>query len=85
VPGDRGHLRVGRATAQTLAGLGASVVLLGRRASELDAVAGEIGASTGNHDVTGLVADLVSLASIRQAADRFLTTYDRWSTTPGSR
>lgn len=33
---------IGRATAQALAGLGASVVLLGRRAPELDAVAGEI-------------------------------------------
>jgi NAD(P)-dependent dehydrogenase (short-subunit alcohol dehydrogenase family) len=40
---------IGRATAQALAGLGASVVLLGRRAPELDAVAGEIRASTGLH------------------------------------
>ena len=62
---------IGRATAQALAGLGASVVILGRRPSELEAVAAEIRASTGNHDVTGLPADLASLASIRQAADHF--------------
>ena len=68
---------IGRATAHALAGLGASVVILGRRPSELEAVAAEIRASTGNHDVTGLPADLASLASIRQAADRFVATHDR--------
>ena len=68
---------IGRATAQALAGLGASVVILGRRAPELEAAAAEIRANTGNHDVTGLVADLASLASIRQAADHFLATHDR--------
>jgi retinol dehydrogenase-14 len=68
---------IGRATAQALAGMGASVVLLGRRPAELDAVAAQIQASTGNHEVTGLLADLASLDSVRNAADRLLAGHDR--------
>ncbi len=68
---------IGRATAHALAGMGASLVLLARRPSQLEAVAAQIQASTGNHEVTGLPADLASLASVRQAADRFLADHDR--------
>jgi retinol dehydrogenase-14 len=68
---------IGRATAHALAGLGASVVILGRRLPKLDAVAAEIRSGTGNDDVTVLLADLASLESIRQAADRFLAGHDR--------
>jgi NAD(P)-dependent dehydrogenase (short-subunit alcohol dehydrogenase family) len=68
---------IGRATAQALAGMGASVVILARRPSGLDAVAAEMRAGTGNDDVTVLPADLASLASVRQAADRFLAGHDR--------
>jgi NAD(P)-dependent dehydrogenase (short-subunit alcohol dehydrogenase family) len=68
---------IGKATAHALAGRGASVVILGRRPAELDAVAAEMRAGTGNDDVTVLVADLASLESIRQAADRFRTEHDR--------
>jgi NAD(P)-dependent dehydrogenase (short-subunit alcohol dehydrogenase family) len=57
--------------------MGASVVLLARRPSELDRVAAEMRSSTGNDDVTVLPADLASLASVRQAADRFLACHDR--------
>jgi retinol dehydrogenase-14 len=67
---------IGRATVQALAGMRASVVILARHPSELDAVAAELRASTGN-DVTVLPADLASLASVRQAADRFLAGHNR--------
>ena len=67
---------IGKATAHALARLGASVVILGRRPAELDAVAAEMRADTGN-DVTVLLADLASLESIRQAADRFRAEHDR--------
>src|SRR6266498_3013637 len=68
---------IGRATAHALAGLGASVVILGRRPAELDAVAAEMRADAGNDDVTVLLADLASLDSIRKAADRFRAEHDR--------
>jgi NAD(P)-dependent dehydrogenase (short-subunit alcohol dehydrogenase family) len=68
---------IGRATAQALAGMGASVVLLARRPSELDRVAAEMRSSTGNDDVTILPADLAVLDSVRQAAARFLAGHDR--------
>jgi retinol dehydrogenase 12 len=68
---------IGRATAQALAGMGASVVILARHPADLEAVAAKIQASTGNHDVSGLPADLASLASVRQAADRFLAGHGR--------
>jgi len=57
--------------------MGASVVILGRRPAELDAVAAQIQASTGNHEVTGLLADLASQDSVRNAADRLLAGHDR--------
>jgi NAD(P)-dependent dehydrogenase (short-subunit alcohol dehydrogenase family) len=68
---------IGRATAQALAGMGASVVILARRPADLEAVAAQMRSSTGNDDVSGLPADLASLASVRQAADRFLASHDR--------
>jgi NAD(P)-dependent dehydrogenase (short-subunit alcohol dehydrogenase family) len=68
---------IGKATAHALAGLGASVVILGRRPAELDAVAAEMRASTGNDDVTVALADLASLESIRRLADRFRAEHDR--------
>lgn len=68
---------IGRATAQTLASMGRSVVLLGRDPSALDAVSAEIRASTGNDAVEVLHADLGSLDSIRSGADRFLARHDR--------
>jgi retinol dehydrogenase-14 len=67
---------IGRATAQALASMGASVVILARRPAELDAVVTQIQAGTGNDDVTGLPADLASLESVRQAADRFVAGHD---------
>jgi retinol dehydrogenase 14 len=53
------------------------VVTLARRPSQLEAVAAQLRARTGNHEVSGLPADLASLASVRQAADRFLAGHDR--------
>jgi retinol dehydrogenase 14 len=68
---------IGRATAQALAGMGRSLVILGRDPSALEAVSAEIRASTGNDAVEVLHADLGSLDSIRDAADRFRVNHDR--------
>jgi NAD(P)-dependent dehydrogenase (short-subunit alcohol dehydrogenase family) len=68
---------IGRATAHALAGMGGSVVILARRAAELEAVAARMRSSTGNDNVTVLPADLALLESVRQAADGFLAGHDR--------
>lgn len=68
---------IGRATAQALASMGWSVVILGRNPSALEAVSTQIRASTGNDAVQVLHADLASLESIRAAAGRFLAGHDR--------
>jgi NAD(P)-dependent dehydrogenase (short-subunit alcohol dehydrogenase family) len=68
---------IGRATAQALAGMGRSVVILGRNPTALEAVSAQIRTSTGNQAVQALHADLASLASVRAAADRFLAGHDR--------
>lgn len=54
---------IGRATAQALAGMGRSLVILGRDCSALEAVSAEISASTGNDAVE--VFTQTSLPSIR--------------------
>lgn len=59
---------IGRATATGLARLGATVVVVARDAARSVQVAGEIRAATGNEAVSHVVADLASLASVRDAA-----------------
>lgn len=59
---------IGRATAEALARLGASVILHGRSAERLDRAATEIKAATGNQNVSRFVADLSSLAEVRRLA-----------------
>ncbi len=59
---------IGRATAEALARLGASVILHGRSAERLDAAAREIKASTGNANISRLAADLSSLSEVRRLA-----------------
>ncbi len=68
---------IGRATAQALASMGRSVVILGRNPTALEDVSAQIRASTGNDAVEVLHADLASLESVRGAADRFLAGHDR--------
>lgn len=59
---------IGRATAQALAALGATVVVHGRDAAAVDAVRREIAASTGNGAIAGVVADFASLSDVRRMA-----------------
>ena len=60
---------IGKATALGLAQLGASVLLVGRNQEKGVAVLQEIEAETGNPNLTFLLADLSSQASIRQLVD----------------
>lgn len=68
---------IGRATAQGLAVLGATVVLVGRNGSKTEAVVHEIQKQTGNGDVHFLLADLSRMADVRQLADTFKSRFSR--------
>jgi NAD(P)-dependent dehydrogenase (short-subunit alcohol dehydrogenase family) len=59
---------IGRATAEALAALGATVIVHGRDSAAVGAVCHEIVRVTGNGHVTGVVADFASLAAVRRLA-----------------
>lgn len=59
---------IGRATAEALAKLGATVLLHGRDAISVGAVCREVVRATGNPDVEGVVGDFGSLAAVRRLA-----------------
>jgi len=59
---------IGRATAEALAALGATVIVHGRDAAKVGAVCHEIVRVSGNAEVTGVVADFASLAAVRRLA-----------------
>ncbi len=65
---------IGRATALALARLGAALVLVCRDRGRAEATAAEIGAATGNRDVTVLLADLAVQQEVRRVASEFLAT-----------
>jgi NAD(P)-dependent dehydrogenase (short-subunit alcohol dehydrogenase family) len=67
---------IGRATAEGLAGLGASLVLLCRRAEDGAAVAASI-IGSGGHPPEIVLCDLSSQASIRSAAGAIVRAYPR--------
>lgn len=60
---------LGKATALGLARQGARLVLLGRDAARVAAASEEIRRTSGNPDVSSVVADLGSLDSVRRAAE----------------
>jgi NAD(P)-dependent dehydrogenase (short-subunit alcohol dehydrogenase family) len=60
---------LGKATALGLARQGATVVMLGRDAHRIALATDDVRRASGNPDVSYLVADLGSLASVRKAAD----------------
>lgn len=68
---------IGEAVAATLAGEGATLTLLCRNAASGQAAAERINRQTGRTAADVLVADLSSLASVREAAERFLAGHDR--------
>jgi NAD(P)-dependent dehydrogenase (short-subunit alcohol dehydrogenase family) len=59
---------IGRATAEALAALGATVIVHGRDSAKVGAVCHEIVRVSGNAEVTGVVADFASLAAVRRLA-----------------
>jgi NAD(P)-dependent dehydrogenase (short-subunit alcohol dehydrogenase family) len=66
---------IGKSTAQALAQMGATVVIVGRNAQKTTQVVEEIRASSGNKNVDSLLADLSSKQEIRRSADEFRGKY----------
>jgi NAD(P)-dependent dehydrogenase (short-subunit alcohol dehydrogenase family) len=68
---------IGKATAQALAQLDATVVIIGRNPVKCTSVVSEIRRLSGNNSVEAIVADLSIMAEVRQAADQFKAKYPR--------
>ncbi len=66
---------IGKATAQALAQLGGTVVIVGRNASRTAQLVEEIRAASGNQNVDSLVADLSSQQEVRRLAAEFKRRY----------
>lgn len=68
---------IGRETAQTLAQMGAQVILVGRNPKKTEETTVEIRQKTGNSAVEYLLADLSEQQQIRDLADQFKSRYNR--------
>jgi NAD(P)-dependent dehydrogenase (short-subunit alcohol dehydrogenase family) len=68
---------IGKATAQALAQMGATVVIVGRDAQKAAQVSKEIQAASGNQNVAWLLADLSSQQDIRRLATEFKNKYSQ--------
>jgi NAD(P)-dependent dehydrogenase (short-subunit alcohol dehydrogenase family) len=68
---------VGKATARALAGMGATLVFVGRNAEKCQQAADEIKRETGNVRVSYLVGDLSAQADIRRIAGEFKGQFSR--------
>jgi len=66
---------IGKATAQALARLGATVVIVGRNAPKTAELVEEIRGASGNKNVDSLLADLSSQRDVRRLADEFKSKY----------
>ncbi len=66
---------IGKATAQALARMGATVVLVGRNELKTSQVVEEIRTASGNMNVDSLLADLSSQKEVRRLADEFQSRY----------
>jgi NAD(P)-dependent dehydrogenase (short-subunit alcohol dehydrogenase family) len=66
---------IGKSTAQGLARLGATVVIVGRDAQKTSRVVAEIRSATGNPNVDSLLADLSSQQAIHHLASDFKRKY----------
>lgn len=66
---------IGKSTAQGLAHLGATVVIVGRDAQKTSQVVAEIRSATGNPNVDSLLADLSSQQAVRRLASDFKRKY----------
>jgi NAD(P)-dependent dehydrogenase (short-subunit alcohol dehydrogenase family) len=68
---------IGKVTAQALAQMGATVVIVGRNAEKTAQVVEEIRAASGNKNVDFLLADLSSQQEVRRLAAEFKSKYSR--------
>lgn len=68
---------IGKATAQALAQMGTTVVIVGRNPAKCAAVVSEIKHVSGNDAVEALIADLSIMAENRQVADQFKARYQQ--------
>ena len=68
---------IGKATAQALAQMGATVVIVGRNPAKCTAVVSEIKHISGNDAVEALVADLSIMAEVQQVAEQFKAKYQK--------
>src|SRR5260221_6861655 len=66
---------IGKSTAQALAGMGATVVIVGRNAVKTAQVVEEIRAASGNKNVDSLLADLSSQQEVRRLAEAVQSKY----------
>jgi NAD(P)-dependent dehydrogenase (short-subunit alcohol dehydrogenase family) len=66
---------IGKSTAQALAHMGATVVIVGRNAQKTNQVVQEIRLATGNANMDSLLADLSSQQDIRRLASDFKSKY----------
>src|SRR5215203_5254858 len=68
---------LGKRVASALARRGATVLVHGRSPERLEATLEELRSQTGSHKVDSYLADLSSLAAVRDLAERILSEYDR--------
>jgi len=66
---------IGKSTAQELARMGATVVIVGRNARKTSQVVEELRAASGNNTVDSLQADLSSQLEVRRLANEFKSKY----------
>src|SRR5262245_28660466 len=66
---------IGKSTAEALARMGATVVIVGRNPDKTAQVVEEIRAASGSPNVDSLLADLSSQADVRRLADEFRSKY----------
>ncbi len=66
---------IGKSTAQELARMGATVVIVGRNAQKTSQVVEEIREASGNNTVDSLLADLSSQQDVRHLANEFKSKY----------
>ena len=66
---------IGKSTAQDLARIGATVIIVGRDAQKTSRVVKEIRAASGNKNVGSILADLSSEQDVRRLADEFKGKY----------
>jgi NAD(P)-dependent dehydrogenase (short-subunit alcohol dehydrogenase family) len=71
-----GNAGIGYYTAQEIARMGATVIIIGRNMTRCDNAVNMITQETGNRSVEYILADLSSQAQIRSAAARFNEKYD---------